>query len=197
MRPALTPISQIDRDFVGLRTRVSGRIIETRGHADGHLFLRVKDESGGVIFIPLFSNVKSELDEKIELVDRIQVSGKIEIYEGDLELIPEDATDVKIVKTAPTKISEIDRNRLGEKVKVRGFVEKKKPVGTGNLIVNLRDEEKSLPIFISRKVVESKNFPEIREGQTVQTAGQVMLFDNELQIEIPNPHNIDVIGEVR
>lgn len=197
MKPALTPISEIDKDFVGLKTEVSGRVIEAREHSQGHLFLKVKDESGGVIHIPIFSSIKSKLGEKIDLLDRVQVSGRIESYQGTLELIPEGTKDIKIIHTPPQEISKVDREDLGKRVKVRGFVGKNTSVGAGSLLINLQNEGRSFPIFIPQNVAKTGNFPEIQEGQTIQVSGRVQLYEGELEIKVSNSHNIDVVGDTR
>ncbi|KXB09464.1 hypothetical protein AKJ35_00780 [candidate division MSBL1 archaeon SCGC-AAA833F18] len=82
MRPGLTPIAKLDEDYVGLKVKVSGQVIDLSEHPDGHLFLKLKDDSGGVISVPIFSRVRSELGENIALLDNVQVPGQVKLYKG-------------------------------------------------------------------------------------------------------------------
>lgn len=197
MNPTLTPISQINRDFVGLKTKISGRIIEIETHSQGHIFLKVKDESGGVISVPIFASVYSDLNEKIELLDHIQTTGQIKNYQGDLELIPKKAKDIQIVHTPPLEISKINQQKVGEKVKIRGFVKEKTSVGSGSLLFELYKKDESITVFIPRSVAKSGNFPKISEDQMIQVSGPVQLYENKLEVQISNPHNLRTVGASR
>ncbi|KXB06630.1 hypothetical protein AKJ51_03295 [candidate division MSBL1 archaeon SCGC-AAA382A20] len=194
MRPKLTPISQVNKDFVGLKAKISGKVIDIQKHSNEHIFLKVKDQSGGVISIPLFKNLLSDLDKRIELLDRIQATGRIKKYQGDLELIPEKANDIQIVHTTPTELSKINNEKIGEKVKVRGFIKKKTQVGAGNLLLTICKKDESLKVFAPKNVTNYGNFSKIEEGKTIQVAGTVQIYENELELKISDSYNIKIVG---
>lgn len=193
MRPGLTPISQIDNDYVGLKTVISGRVIDLSVHPEGHVFLKVKDESGGVISVPLFSGTRSELGERIELLDNIQVSGQVKNYQGEMELLPEDVGSIQVVHSAPIELSQIDETRLGNEVKIRGFVGEKFSVGDNSIILSVRRGDGELKVFLPGDVVESDNFPEFFEGDKIQAAGTIKSYEGELELEIGNSYNFEVL----
>ncbi len=194
MKGEVTPISQIDNDFVGLKTRISGRVIEVREHSEGHLFLKVKDSSGGVISVPIFSNVRSKLDEKIELLDNIEITGRVEEYKGELELLPGGAESISYFHTPPLELSNIDNTKIGSTVRVRGNIAEKETVGNGGLVIQLCQNNNNLPIFIPSYILDGEDSPTLRVGDAVKFAGNVQLYEGELELKVDNPYNIEVIG---
>lgn len=80
MRPGLTPISKIDNDFVGLKTKISGRVIDLSTHPKGHVFLKMKDDSGDVTSVPPFLKTVSKMSKKVEVRDNIKLTGKVKKY---------------------------------------------------------------------------------------------------------------------
>lgn len=194
MKPSLTPISKVDEDFVGLSTKISGKVIDIRGGSNGHLFLKIKDESGGVITVPIFSKINSKLEEKVELLDNIEVQGKVEKYEGQLEIIPKKPESIQIVHSTPLELSKIDKSKLGKIVKTKGYIAEKKTVGNGNLLIKLTEKNENINVFIPQIVLNTNNFPEIQEGNIVKIAGLVQLYEETLEIKVENPHNIEIIG---
>lgn len=194
MKEEITPISQIDKDFVGLKTRISGRVIDIKNHSEGHLFLKVKDSSGGVISVPIFSGVRNNLDEKIELLDNIEISGRVKKYEGELELLPEDAESIRHFHSSPIEISNIDKSKIGSTVKVRGNIAEKETVGGGSLVLHLRQGNSNLMVFIPNYILGNEDFPSLKVGNTVKLAGNVQLYEGELELKVDNPYNIEIIG---
>ncbi len=195
MKPSLTPISKVDEDFVGLSTKVSGKVIDIRGASEGHLFLKIKDESGGVITVPIFSKINSKLEKQVELLDNIEVQGKVENYEGQLEIIPKKPESVQIVHSTPLELSKVDKSKLGKIVKTKGYIAEKKIVGNGNLLIKLTEKDENITVFIPQIVVNTNNFPEIQEGKIIQIAGPVQLYEGKLEMKVENPQNIEVIGD--
>lgn len=197
MESGLTPISKIDRDFVGLNAKTSGRIINIKTHPDGHLFLKVKDDSGGVISAPIFASLNSKLEEKIELTDYIQLKGEIKNYRGDLEILPNNVEDIKIVHSAPTDISRITGRWLGNPVKIRGtVVEKEKLVGGGFELILARKKD-NLKIYIPESKAKKDKLDDVNLTNIIQTAGTVQKYKGKLEIKVNDPHNFHVIEEPR
>lgn len=195
MKPDLTPISRIDKDFVGLKTKISGQVIDFKEHANGHVFLKVKDDSGGVISVPIFDRIHSKLEKKIELLDNIQVLGKVKEYQGDLELIPEKAESIQIIHSTPLELSKISKDDVGETVKIQGTIKQKKNVGSGSLLLELHKNSAELMVFIPRNVSDAKDFPSLQEGDSVKIGGTVQLYEGELELKVNSPYHIQVIGD--
>lgn len=194
MKGEITPISQIDKDFVGLKTRISGKVIDIREHSKGHLFLKVKDSSGGVISVPIFTGVRNNLDRKIELLDNIEISGRVEEYEGELELLPGGAESIRHFHSSPVGIGNIDKSKIGSTVKVRGNIAGKEIVGGGSLVLQLCQGNNNIPVFIPNYTSGGGGFPSLQVGNTVKLAGNVQLYEGELELKVDNPYNVEIIG---
>lgn len=195
MRPGLTPIAKIDNDYIGLRTKVSGQVTDFYEHRNGHLFLELEDNSGGTISVPIFASVRSGLGKEIWMLDRVQVTGEVKRYNGELEIVPEGARDIRVVHAPPISISEIDQNMLGKLVRIQGVIAEHEEVGSGNLVLVLDDDGDRLKAFVPASVVRSEEFPEIRVGSVVRVDGLLQLYYGELEIKVGRTGNLEVIGE--
>ena len=192
VRPSVTAISKLDNDFLGLKVVISGQVVDLR-QSNGHMFLKLKDESGGLISVPIFSSIRSQLSEYVELLDTLQVTGVVKEYNGELEVLPEKASDIVIVHSPCASVSAITEDNLGEMVKVRGVVAEREIVGRGNLILTLREDGGELSVFVPASMAGNSNFPEVHVGYTVQAAGWLQLYDNELELRLKDTSSIEVV----
>ena len=192
-RPAVTAISSLNSDFIGTKAVISGRVVDLYQHIDGHLFLKLRDDSGGVISVPIFAGVRSQLEEPIELLDSVQVAGVVKEYQGELEIIPDKASDLRIIHASATRISSLSEEQLGELVKVEALVAEREIVGSGSLILTLNEDGYQLPVFVPASVVRN-GFPEVHVGQTVRIDGWLQLYNDQLELELKSADHIRVIG---
>lgn len=193
MRPGLTPIAELNEDYEGLKVKVSGRVIEVSEHSENHLFLKVKDDSGEVISVPIFARMRAELDGNIRLLDNIQVTGQIEVYNEELELLPDKASSIQVVQTPYLGLAKIDRDKLGQIVKVKGVISSQETVGNGNLLMNIKENGRELKVFIPFSVAELEAFPETQVGYSVGVSGWLQLYYDELELKLENPANMEII----
>jgi len=191
-RPTVTAIARLNDDFIGTKVMISGRLIDLREHIDGHLFMKLKDDSGGVISVPVFASVRSQLNEPIELLDVVQVTGLVKEYQDELEVIPDKASDLRIVHAPATRISSLSENQIGELVKVEGVVAERAIVGKGSMILTLRDDGGQLPVFVPASVVKD-GFPEVHVGYTVRVDGWLQLYNDNLELQLKDASNIRII----
>ena len=191
-RPRITPIASLDNGFIGLKVAISGQVIDYREHQDGHLFLKLKDDSGGVVSVPIFSRVRAEIGESMELLDILEVTGEVALYRGELEVVPERASDVKVVHTAPVRLSSLSKENAGIAVKVQGTVVKREIVGSGNLIINLQEDGGQLPVFIPYWIVDD-GLPELHVGSVVRVDGWLQLYNGELELKVVSASNLHVV----
>jgi len=191
-RPTVTAIARLNDDFIGTKVMISGRLIDLYEHIDGHLFMKLKDDSGGVISVPVFASVRSQLNEPIELLDVVQVTGLVKEYQDELEVIPDKASDLRIVHAPATRISSLTENQIGELVKVEGVVAERAIVGKGSLILTLRDDGGQLPVFVPASVVKD-GFPEVHVGYTVRVDGWLQLYNDNLELQLKDASNIRII----
>jgi len=191
-RPTVTAIAMLNDDFIGTKVMISGRLIDLYEHIDGHLFMKLKDDSGGVISVPVFASVRSQLNEPIELLDVVQVTGLVKEYQDELEVIPDKASDLRIVHVPATRISSLSENQIGELVKVEGVVAERAIVGKGSLILTLRDDGGQLPVFVPASVVKD-GFPEVHVGYTVRVDGWLQLYNDGMELQLNDASNIRII----
>ena len=182
----------LNDDFIGTKVMISGRLIDLYEHIDGHLFMKLKDDSGGVISVPVFASVRSQLNEPIELLDVVQVTGLVKEYQDELEVIPDKASDLRIVHVPATRISSLSENQIGELVKVEGVVAERAIVGKGSLILTLRDDGGQLPVFVPASVVKD-GFPEVHVGYTVRVDGWLQLYNDGMELQLNDASNIRII----
>jgi len=192
VRPSVTAISKLDNDFLGLKVIVSGQVVDLR-ESNGHLFLTLKDDSGGLISVPIFSSIRSQIPESIELLDVVQATGVVKEYNGELEVLPEQAGDIVVVRSPCATISALSEDNLGALVKVCGVIAEREIVGKGNLILTLREDGDELPVFVSASMARNSNFPEVHVGYTVQATGWLQLYENELELQLKGASSIEVV----
>jgi DNA/RNA endonuclease YhcR with UshA esterase domain len=190
--PAITAIAKLNEDFTGTKVTISGRTIDLRAHVDGHLFLTLKDDSGGAISVAVFASVRSQLNEPIELLDVIQVTGLVKKYQNELEVIPDKPSDLRIVHAPATRISSLGENQIGELVKVEGVVSDRAIVGSGSLILTLSDDGRQLPVYIPASVIKN-GFPEVHVGYTVMVDGWLQLYNDGMELQLKDASNIRII----
>jgi DNA/RNA endonuclease YhcR with UshA esterase domain len=98
-KPAEVSISEVNEGLVGRAVTVKGFISDVKFHKDGHIFLTVSD-NGTKIQVPLFSSFLSstKLDiSKIKVGKKVLVSGVVDTYRGQIQIIPKKAEDFKIL----------------------------------------------------------------------------------------------------
>jgi len=132
-------INMLDR-YVGDVVRISGVITSMRIHDEGHLFLRVRDESGECQ-VPIFSDMASRLP-RVFVGERMRVTGYVEEYRGSLQIVPRIDRDVELMGPDISDIVSAVR-RIGEVVVLRGIA--LRPSRSGEDFV-LADETGSIGI---------------------------------------------------
>jgi DNA/RNA endonuclease YhcR with UshA esterase domain len=191
-RPRVMPIASIDNSFAGLQVMISGEVVELRDHQDGHLFLKLRDQSGGVITVPLFAKTRAELGESVELLDVLEVRGEVVIYGGELEVVPADASGVHVIHTAPVSLTGLSEENVGTPVKVQGLIAEREIVGNGNVIFTLQEDGDNLSVFVPGWIVEG-GLPEVHVGDLVRVDGWLQLYNGELELKVANASDIHPI----
>jgi DNA/RNA endonuclease YhcR with UshA esterase domain len=193
-RPKVTPIASLNNGFVGLRVLVSGQVIDYREHEEGHLFLKLKDSSGGVISVPIFSRTRTQMEESIELLDVVEVTGEVTVYQGELEVIPGGAKDIKVIHVAPVSLSSITEENVGMPVKVQGVISKREIVGGGNILLTLQEDGGQLQIFIPSWIAEN-GLPEMHVGDTIRADGWIQLYNGKIELKLTSASHLHLVED--
>ena len=188
----LTPIAKIDNGFVGTRVAVAGRVVDLSEAEGGHLFVKLQDDSGGMITVPIFSSLSSKLRSTVGLLDHMEVRGTVSVYRDELEVVPSRPEDVRVVHTAPASLSEIGRENLGRPVKVFGVIYSRNIIGAGNILLTLRENGGELRVFIPSKL--AGKIPEIHVGDEVVIGGWLQLYNGEIELKVTSSACVQRLG---
>jgi len=102
LQPKEMDLSDVTSELVGRSVSTSGEIVYKKLHEAGHLFLTISDDKTK-IQVPLFAgfmNTLKEVDlteDDFEVGTKISVSGLVDEYQGQLQIIPRRKDDVKIL----------------------------------------------------------------------------------------------------
>jgi len=117
VEPKAISVNLLDR-YEGRIVSVEGTIVDLRNHEAGHIFLKMKDESG-TCEIPLFASISDKVPS-LSLGDRIHVVGTVEEYRDSKQVVPRTDRDVQVLESPPVSIAEA-RGMVGETVKLQGI----------------------------------------------------------------------------
>lgn len=89
---------QISKGDAGRIVNITGQIVSLRQRPDGHVFTTVKvNGSNQRVEIPIFSRLNySNPELKQNAV--VSVRGKVQFYEGKVEIVPNRSDDIKIIR---------------------------------------------------------------------------------------------------
>jgi len=102
LEPKQIELKEINPELVGRSVSTKGEIVYRRTHDAGHLFLTISDGNANIA-VPLFAGYLNTLKEVGLIEDdfqegiRISVSGLVDEYQGQLQVIPRRKDDVKIL----------------------------------------------------------------------------------------------------
>ena len=86
-------IGEIDLSFVSREVNISGTVKNLYRHADGHVFFDLEDDSGTIKIVLWDSTVRALSTagfaiEELAVMKRLEIVGSVELYQGELEVIP-------------------------------------------------------------------------------------------------------------
>ena len=103
LEPQRIELKDVTPELVGRSVSTTGEIVYRRSHDAGHLFLTISD-GDTKIAVPLFAGYLNTL-KKVGLTEddfyvgaEISVSGLVDEYQGQLQIIPRRKDDVKIIE---------------------------------------------------------------------------------------------------
>jgi DNA/RNA endonuclease YhcR with UshA esterase domain len=102
IEPTKLKVSDITPELVGRFVVTNGKISSKKTTDAGHVFLTVSDNKSS-IQVPLFANFMNSLkdnglsENKIKVGYEVSISGLLEEYNGQLQIIPRKITDFKIL----------------------------------------------------------------------------------------------------
>ncbi|MEM0359361.1 MAG: hypothetical protein QXG22_05095 [Candidatus Hadarchaeales archaeon] len=174
--PERLEVSSLTKERLGSTVLLSGRVMDLSEHPDGHLFLKVGEENL-TVSVPLFAGVRKGMEKRIELLDWVEVRGKVKEWKGELEVVPSKPGDIRIKREAPRRVGEIGKEEVGKLVKVEGRVKEVTKVGENFLLLTLEEDGEELSIFLPFSIG-------VKVGERIVAAGRVQLYRGKLEVVV-------------
>jgi len=102
LEPKQIELKDMNPELTGRSVSTTGEIVYRRTHDAGHLFLTISDDDTKIA-VPLFAGYLNDLKE-VDLTEddfrvgtKISVSGLVDEYQGQLQIIPRRVNDIKIL----------------------------------------------------------------------------------------------------
>lgn len=183
-------ISSITKQLVGSEVTTKGKVIERREHQKGHVFLTLEDNSGKIL-VPIFADKNIE-SNKFQKNKELQVTGTVDIYNNELEIIPNKASDV--VEVTNQLLGQIvSEETVGQKVNVKVAVQSAydSPKGHVFLTATLLDnnQEIEVPLFDTLNP-EANSYP---AGTVLDVTGTVSTYKDKLQVIPASIDNVTIV----
>jgi DNA/RNA endonuclease YhcR with UshA esterase domain len=102
IEPTKMKVSDINSELVGRFVIINGKITNKKTSDAGHVFLTISDNKSS-IQVPLFASfMKTLMENEISESDlkvgyKVSISGLVDEYQGQLQIIPRKITDFKIL----------------------------------------------------------------------------------------------------
>jgi DNA/RNA endonuclease YhcR with UshA esterase domain len=93
--PPVVKISELTYDDVGTRVSIRGKLVSKKIHRDGHVFLKIKDETGEIPVVLFRSFVKKMDDICLEEGNFLEITGELQEYRNTLEILPKKKEDLR------------------------------------------------------------------------------------------------------
>ena len=128
-------IETINTDMKDKIVVIEGNITNINKHKNGHLFLTVSDSTGEIL-VPIFAD--KQINHSLLITDKkYRFKGKVEEYEGNLEVIPEIQDDVVLLDIYTIK--EITSDMIGDTVVIEGKITNIYKHDKGHLFLTVSD----------------------------------------------------------
>ncbi len=164
--------------------RVRGRVVTWEGFSAG--LKGMLDDGTGQVLLLTWTNVYRDLrpPTALDLGAEVVLNGKVGIYEGQLQVVPGEVSDITIVTAAPlpplVQANQITIADAGRVIRLRGVLEAPQPFSAGYKVV-LNDESGGATLLLWSNVYEALS-PRPEAGVAVEVVGQVSVYRNTIEI---------------
>lgn len=179
-------VTQADQDTTVI---LQGDITRASTFSQG-MRLSLTDASGSITLL-IWSDVLANISFRDALVEgaTLRVTGKINVFDNALEIVPQRAEDVELLKLPslpiiPSPIGSLSSDNLDQTVLIRGTVSGISDFSQGKY-VTLKDDSGTIQVTIFSDVwrrIQDK----MKIGVTASVRGKVNLFQGKLEIVANN-----------
>jgi len=196
-----TPLDEVDAGRVGETLTVCGQVTDTASFASGFKF--TLDDGTGSIMLLLWNEVYDALAGVADLNvgATVRVTGKIGVYEGELQIVPEAASELTVTVAgggpeAPQRdIGGLSTADVGALVAIEGVINRVESFSSG-LRVYVTDGTGEVQLLLWQNVAD--RLPErdkLAAGARLRAIGQVGEYRGALQIVPRLPFDVAVLAE--
>ncbi|MCX7855073.1 MAG: OB-fold nucleic acid binding domain-containing protein [Anaerolineae bacterium] len=189
-------IGALAEEPLGATVTVEGAIVGAESFQNG--FRLTLDDGTGQVVLLLWLRVYDELPDPVGLREgaRVRVTGELEEYRGQREVVPARGADVVIIRPAEIpprrEIASITRADLGATVTVEGTVTRSEPFSQGYRVW-VDDGSGEILVLLWGNIYERVAGRErLSPGAQVQVTGIVEEYRGTLELVPPLPGDVSV-----
>ncbi|MCS7177689.1 MAG: OB-fold nucleic acid binding domain-containing protein [Anaerolineae bacterium] len=181
---------------LGATVTVEGVVVEARSFQKG--FRLTVDDGTGQAILLLWLGVYDELPDPISLREgaRVRATGRLETYQGQQEVVPEQGADVAIIQPAEPplrrEIASITRADRGARVTIEGTITRSEPFSQGYRVW-VGDGSGEILVLLWENIYQRvKGREHLIPGVQVRVTGVVEEYQGILEIVPPLPGDVTV-----
>lgn len=177
-------IDQISVSDEGTWVQIQGRIVSMDGFKGG--VKAILDDGTEQVLVLVWDSIYNAMEDpsSFDVGAEVEIKGEVQVYQGEIEVLPDTAEDIAISAAAPeipwVEVRELTSSDVGRVVRLRGVLGEPDAFSAG-VKVMLDDGSGSIVVLMwSNMVVELDRRPEL--GMTVEVIGVVEEYEGELEI---------------
>jgi DNA/RNA endonuclease YhcR with UshA esterase domain len=177
-------LSEISTADLGRRLRVAGHVVMLEGLSGG--VKAILDDGSAQIVLLLWDDVHQALaaPRSLDVGAEVTATGKVQLYEEALEIIPDSAADVIVEVPAPplpwVEVGALTAQDAGRVVRVRGVLGTPEGFSAG-VKADIRDGTGAITVLFWSNVYDAL-VPEPQPDLQVEVAGVVDVYNGALEL---------------
>ena len=178
------PLNEISEADLGRTVRVQGRVVMLEGLSGG--VKATLDDGTAQILLLLWDDVHQDLEAPatLDVGAEVAVTGEVQVYREELEVVPASATDVEILKPAElppwVELGDLSAADAGRVVRARGVLREPQGFSAGVKVV-LKDSTGDIIVLFWSQLYQTLA-PAPQAGQQVEVVGVIDVFNDELEL---------------
>ncbi len=184
--PVARTISSLTKADKDARVIVTGAITRVTPFSQGMRYSL--DDGTGSIILLIWTDVLNAMSSRDLLVEgaQVRVLGKVDVFNEELEVIPDEADDVNLTRRSPLPtpssrtIASLSTADLDRTVRIQGTIAGISDFSRGKY-VQLRDDSGEILVAVFANILEPIQ-SKLVAGARVRVQGKVNLFRGELEV---------------
>ena len=191
-------VDQITEELLDKKVIVEGRVSNVRYLDSGAIIIYLMGARGDLqVYIPPIFTVLN-LTLNVREGSYIKVKGVVQLYRGELEVVPRLPEDIQIeqitTKAEKTSIAEITEEKIGEIVEIQGKITYFRMYSSG-ILLKVADETGEIDVWITFEALGELDPQLLAPTAKIAVKGVVSVYKEKLEIKVNNPTDIQVIEE--